>query len=146
MEPLTTAAIAIGAVVGKKALEKTGEKIGEALSNKIGKFLSALKKQSPQTITAIEQAQEQPLDYGQAIREVEVIAQANPEVNQTMEELAVLAQDNPPPNLAEILSEIKKAVENSQQSYPATFIQNIGKAINAAQTQTIDQRNSTFNL
>lgn len=56
------------------------------------------------------------------------------------------AETNPPANLAEILREIKEAVEKSQKSYPSSFIQNTGKAINAAQTQTIDQRDSIFNI
>lgn len=74
------------------------------------------------------------------------MAQANPEVAQAVEELALLTENNPPSNWAEILREIKASVEKSQQPYPSTFIQNIEKAINAAQTQTIDQRNSTFNI
>ncbi len=146
MEPLSTAAIAIGSVVATKALEKTGEKVAEALWDKTGKFLVKLKKQSPQTVSAIEKAPEQPLDYGKAVLEIESAAQANPEVNQAMQELALLTENNPPSNLAEILREIKATVEKSQQPYPSTFIQNIEKAINAAQNQTIDQRGSTFNL
>ncbi|MBW4609026.1 MAG: hypothetical protein KME22_17915 [Hassallia sp. WJT32-NPBG1] len=146
MEPLTTAAIAIGTVVATKALEKTGEKVGEALWDKTGKFLVTLKKQSPHTVTAIEKAPEQPLDYGKAVVEVEWAAIANPEVNQAMQDLALSTENNPPSNLAEILKEIKAAVEKSQQLYPSTFIQNIEKAINAAQNQTIDQRGSTFNI
>jgi phage tail tape-measure protein len=104
MEPLTTAAIAIGAVVGKKALEKTGEKIGEALSNKISQFLTALKKQSPQTASAIEKVTEQPLDYIQAELEVESAAKANLQVNQAMQELAVAAKDEPNPKFVGIIS------------------------------------------
>ncbi|MGK7949146.1 MAG: hypothetical protein AB4368_10165 [Xenococcaceae cyanobacterium] len=146
MELLTTAAIAIGSVVATKALEKTGEKIGEALFDKTSKFLSSLKKQSPDTVTAIEKAPEQPLDYGKAVLEVESAAKANPEVDRAMQDLALLTENNPPSNLAEILREIKATMEKSQQSYPSTFIQNIEKAINAAQKQTIDQRGSTFNL
>jgi len=146
MEPLTTAAIAIGTVIATKALEKTTEKVTETLLDKTGKFLVTLNKQSPHTVTAIEKAPEQPLDYGKAVVEVESAAKANPEVNQAAQELALLTQKNPPSNLAEILKEIKASVEKSQQSYPSTFIQNIEKAINAAQNQTIDQRGSTFNI
>ncbi len=146
MEPLTTAAIAIGSIIATKALEKTGEKVSEALWDKTGKFIVTLKKQSPHTVTAIEKAPEQPLDYGKAVVEVESAAIANPEVNQAMQDLALLTENNPPSNLAEILKEIKAAVEKSQQSYPSSFTQNIEKAINAAQNQTIDQRGSTFNI
>jgi Flp pilus assembly CpaE family ATPase len=146
MEPLTSAAIAIGTIIATKALEKTGEKVGEALWDKTDKFIVTLKKQSPHTLAAIEKAPEQALDYGKAVLEVESVAKANPEVAQAMQDLASLTENNPPSNLAQILKEIKASVEKSQQSYPSTFIQNIEKAINAAQTQTIDQRGSTFNI
>lgn len=146
MEPLSTAAIAIGSVVATKALEKTGEKVGEALWNKTSNFLVTLKKHSPHTITAIEKAQKQPLDYGKAILEVESAATKNVEVNQAMQDVALSAGKNPPSNLAEILKEIKASVEKSQQPLPSTFIQNISKAINAAQNQNIDQRGSTFHF
>lgn len=36
MEPLTTAAIALSSVIAIKALEKTGEKVGEALWHRAG--------------------------------------------------------------------------------------------------------------
>ena len=83
MEPLSTAAIllkgvayanAIGSVIATKALEKTGEKVGEALWDKTGKFLVTLKKHAPYTVTAIEQAPEQPLDCGNAVLDVESAA------------------------------------------------------------------------
>ncbi len=140
MEPLTTAAIAIGTIIATKALEKTTEKVTETLLDKTGKFLVTLKKQSPHTVAAIEKAPEQALDYGKAVLEVESAAKANSEVAQAMEDLALLAKNNPPSNLAQILREIKASVEKSQQSYPSTFIQNIEKAINAAQTQTIEPK------
>lgn len=104
MEPLSTAAIAIGSVVATKALEKTGEKVGEALCEKAGKFLVTLKKHAPYTVTAIEKAPEQPLDYGKAVVEVETAAQANPEVNQAMEDLAVAASSEQNPKIAEIIN------------------------------------------
>ncbi|MHC5673084.1 hypothetical protein [Nostoc sp.] len=61
MEPLTAGAIAIGTVIATKALEKTGEKVGETLWDKTGKFLASLEKQSPGTITVIEKVPGQPL-------------------------------------------------------------------------------------
>ncbi|MFN6570072.1 hypothetical protein [Dendronalium sp. ChiSLP03b] len=104
MEPLTTAAIAVGSILATKALEKTGEQIGETLWNKTGQFLVTLKKQSPHTVTAIEQAPEQPLDYGKAVVEVESAAKANPEVAEAAQELAQAAKAEPNPKLAEILA------------------------------------------
>ncbi|WP_373525768.1 hypothetical protein [Nostoc sp.] len=104
MEPLTTAAIAIGSIIATKALEKTGEKVGEALWDKTGKFLVTLKKHSPYTVAAIEKAPEQALDYGKAVLEVESAAKANPEVAQAAQELAAAAKAEPNPKLAEILA------------------------------------------
>lgn len=146
MEPLTAGAIAVGTIVATKVLEKTTEKGTEILLDKAGKFLVTLKKHSPNTVVAIEKAPSQQLDYGKAVLEVESAAKANPEVAQAAQELATVAETYPPSNLAEILRGIKEAVEKSQKSYPSNFIQNIEKAINAAQTQTIDQRGSTFNF
>ncbi len=146
MEPLTASVIAVGTIVATKVLEKTTEKGTEILLDKAGKFLVTLKKHSPHSVVAIEKAPQEPLDYGKAVLEVESAAKANPEVAQAAQELVTAAETNPPANLAEILREIKEAVEKSQKSYPSTFIQNVEKAINAAQTQTIDQRGSTFNI
>ncbi|NJL64635.1 MAG: hypothetical protein HC903_25990 [Methylacidiphilales bacterium] len=105
MEPLSTAAIAIGTVIATKALEKTGEKVGEALWDKTGKFLVTLKKHAPYTVTAIEKAPEQPLDYGKAVLEVESAAKANPEVKQAMEDVAVVAKAETNPKVVEVLNE-----------------------------------------
>ncbi|MEH2364593.1 hypothetical protein [Nostoc sp.] len=104
MEPLTAGAIAIGTVIATKALEKTGEKVGEALWDKTGQFLVTLKKHSPDTVVAIEKAPSQALDYGKAVLEVESAAKANPEVNQAMQELAAAAKAEPNPRLNEILA------------------------------------------
>ncbi|MEH2043925.1 hypothetical protein [Nostoc sp.] len=104
MEPLTAGAIAIGTVIATKALEKTGEKVGEALWDKTGQFLVTLKKHSPDTVVAIEKAPSQPLNYGKAVLEVESAAKANPEVNQAMQELAAAAKAEPNPRLNEILA------------------------------------------
>ncbi|BAZ68461.1 MAG: hypothetical protein KME28_25290 [Pelatocladus maniniholoensis HA4357-MV3] len=43
MEPFTAGAIAIGTVIATKALEKTGEKVGETLWDKTGHFKHPLK-------------------------------------------------------------------------------------------------------
>ncbi|MEH2384439.1 MAG: hypothetical protein V7K14_01315 [Nostoc sp.] len=104
MEPLTTAAIAIGSIIATKALEKTTENVTGTLLDKTGKFLITLKKHSPHTVAAIERAPEQPLDYGKAILEVESAAKANPEVAQAAQELAEAAKAEPNPKLAEILA------------------------------------------
>ena len=120
MEPLTAGAIAIaiGAVIATKAVEKTGEKVGETLWNKTGEFIVTLKKHSPHTVVAIEKAPSQPLDYGKAVLEVESVAKANPEVNQAVQELVAAAKADP-----EIASKVKQ-LETNINSQPATVINN----------------------
>jgi hypothetical protein len=104
MEPLSTAAIAIGSVIATKALEKTGEKVGEALWDKTGKFIVTMKKHAPHTITEIEEAPKEPLDYGKAVLEVESAAKANPEVNQAMQDVAAAAKAETNPKIVEIVN------------------------------------------
>ncbi|MGB3507763.1 MAG: hypothetical protein WBA93_00650 [Microcoleaceae cyanobacterium] len=118
MDPFTTAAVALGTVVGTKALEKTGEKIGEVVWDKSAKFLETLKQESPNTVKAIEQAPDQPLDYGQAVLEVEQAATENPDVAQRMQELATAAKADPNPKLAEILQEIAEELKSQKSSMP----------------------------
>jgi hypothetical protein len=111
MEPFTTAAIAIGSVVATKALEKTGEKVGETLWQQTGNFLNSLKKESPDTVTAIEKAPGQPLDYGKAVLETETAAKANPEVAQRMQELVAMVETEP--LLKDLVNSIKSQTQQT---------------------------------
>jgi len=106
MEPLTltAGAIALGTVITTKALEKTGEKVGESLWNKTSQFLVTLNKHSPHTVLAIEKSPSQPLDFGQAVLEVESAAQSHPEVNRALQELVSAAKAEPNPKFNEILA------------------------------------------
>lgn len=128
MEPLTAGAIAIGTVIATKALEKTGEKVGETLWDKTGQFLVTLKKHSPHTVVAIEKAPQEPLDYGKAVLELESAAIAHPEVNLAVQELMAQAEANPPSNLAETLKEIAKILEESAVQPTGDNIQMSGKS------------------
>ena len=111
MEPFTTAAIAIGSVVATKALETTGEKVGETLWQQTGNFLNSLRNESPDTVTAIEKAPEQPLDYGKAVLETEAAAKANPEVAQRMQELVAMVETEP--LLKDLVNSIKSQTQQT---------------------------------
>lgn len=112
MEPLTTAVIAIGSLVATKALEKGGEKVGEALFDKTNSFFTALKQQSPETVITIEKALEEPIHHRNAVVEVKSAAQANPRVNQAMQELAAVAKVDPKigSKVQELEAELNKQV------------------------------------
>ncbi|MBC6455780.1 MAG: hypothetical protein GDA43_23495 [Hormoscilla sp. SP5CHS1] len=108
--------MALGTLVGTKVLEKTGEKVGEAVWDKGAKFLDSLKLESPDTVMAIEQAPEQPLDYGEAVLEISSAAQANSEISRRMEELAAAGKANPHPKFAEVIEKIEAALQSQQPS------------------------------
>lgn len=117
MDPLAGAAIAVSSIIVTKALEKTGEKVGENVWEKMGKFVTSLKQVSPQTVTAIEKAPEEPLDYGKAIFEVESVAKTSPELSQIMSELVKAIEAEP---------SFKELVNNTlkSQSQQASVINN----------------------
>ncbi|MGF1937438.1 MAG: hypothetical protein RM347_024140 [Nostoc sp. ChiQUE02] len=126
---LETAAIAVGTIIATKALEKTGEKVGEALWDKAGKFLVTLKKQSPQTVVAIEKAPEQPLDYGKAVLEVQSAAQDNPEVTQAVEELAQAAKAELNPKFIQSIQEFADTLKSQPQQPNSINYQNLANEI-----------------
>ncbi|MDF5739691.1 MULTISPECIES: hypothetical protein [unclassified Nostoc] len=115
MEPLTTAAIAIGSIIATKALEKTTEKVTDTLLDKTGKFLVTLKKQSPHTVVAIEKIPEQPRNYVNAVLEVQSAAQANPEVAQAAQELAQAAKAEPNPNFIQSIQQLADTLKSQPQ-------------------------------
>ncbi|MGD1698731.1 hypothetical protein [Dapis sp. BLCC M229] len=110
MEPITILT-ALAAVLGTKALEKTGENIGQVVWDKSAKLMKYLKQESPGAIAAIEQASEQPLDYGQAVLEMQEAAE-NPDVAQTIQELAAAVEENSHPKLTEVVAEIREALKS----------------------------------
>jgi altronate dehydratase len=104
MEPLTTGAIAVATVLATKALEKIGENIGDTLSHQTQQFLELLKQRLPGTFAAIEQAPEQPLNYGQAVLEIETAAKTDTNIRQAIQELVAAAKAAQNPKIADILA------------------------------------------
>jgi hypothetical protein len=82
-------------MVANETTKTLGKKISDTLLQKTGDFLNALRKESPDTVTAIEKAPEQPLDYGKAVLEIEAVAKANPEVALKMQELVAIVETEP---------------------------------------------------
>jgi hypothetical protein len=95
MDPASLTAAAIATLVITKAFEKTGEIIGEKAWEAGGNLLSLLKRKAPDTAKAIEMAQAQPLDYGQAYllgEQVEAAAKQDAEIDQAVTDVANAAQ------------------------------------------------------
>ena len=104
MEPLTTGAIAVATLLATKALEKIGENIGDTLTHKTQQFSELLKQRLPGTFAAIEKAPEQPLNYGQAVLEIETAAKTDPNISQVIQELVAAAKAEQNPKIADILA------------------------------------------
>ena len=104
MEPLTTVAIAVATLLATKALEKIGENIGDTLTHKTQQFSELLKQRLPGTFAAIEKAPEQPLNYGQAVLEIETAAKTDPNISQVIQELVAAAKAEQNPKIADILA------------------------------------------
>jgi hypothetical protein len=102
MEPVTLTAAAIATLVITKAFEKTGEILGEKALEQGGKLLSLLKRKEPTTAKAIEQAQTQPLDYGQAYLIGQQVEEAAKKDNEIAEAVAALAKAKPNPCLSKL--------------------------------------------
>ncbi|HEY9691667.1 MAG TPA: hypothetical protein V6D15_05655 [Oculatellaceae cyanobacterium] len=106
MEPvsLTAGAIAIATIILTKAVEKTGEKLGEAVLEKGGNLMKLLQHKSPETASALqvvaqrpELAEQQPEDYGVAVLEakVEEAAKSDSEIAAAILNLAEMVKSQP---------------------------------------------------
>lgn len=142
MEPITILT-AIATVLATKALEKTGENIGDAVTERVRQFWSLLKHESPDTASAIALAPEQPLDYDRVRLEVQSVCDRNDELKQILIQLVAAAQADPNP----ILAQYRQAVADTLQSQTPT-VQNLAKLaekinnLNQAQTINITQNNT----
>lgn len=122
MDPLTIAATAVAATMMTKAFEKTGEKLGEKVFDQSEKFLTSLRIKSPETASAIQKVPQEPLDFGQAVLEVDALAKTDSELAETIQVLAATAEQDPNLKLAEIVQEIVSTLKSQQPT-----VQNMGK-------------------
>lgn len=135
---LIHSAISFGTVVATKLNDKAGDAIVNTVPDKAKKFLQFLKKQSPEIVTAIEQANEQPLNYGQAVLEIEAAANSNPEIAEAMQELSAAAKAQPPSGLEQILQEIKESMKSQSSNIESSG--KIAKKITAEKGAMVAQK------
>jgi len=146
MEDLTMTAVRVVATVVVGKILGAG---WDALKDKVAKFLDSLKQVSPNTVTEIEQASEQPLDYRKAVLEIESAAKANSEVARRMEELAAAGKANPHPKFAEVIEKIEAALQSQQSKVENVNFSKIAEEIKAEKmgmvgSFNIKQQNNTF--
>ncbi len=117
---LTTAATAIATIFFTKVIEKPGENLGQLLWDKTQNLVLRLKGKSDKIASLLEGNQQQPLDYGEAVLELKVLADKDPELAKAIKEVEAEVQQNP--DLAKMVQTLAQAI----QSQPPT-IQNSGK-------------------
>ncbi|MBD2166451.1 hypothetical protein H6G04_18810 [Calothrix membranacea FACHB-236] len=111
MEPVSLTAAAIATLVITKAFEKTGEKLGEKVLEEGEKLLSKLKEKKPSTANAIELAQQQPLNYGEAVlEEVKAAAQADPDINKAIKDVEAVVKAEP--NYLQAIEKLESAIKS----------------------------------
>jgi len=116
-DPVSLSAGAIAVLVATKALEKTGEKLGDSTWKLVSQFLTSLRRKDPTTATAIEKvsqqpslAEQQPENFGTAvlIQRVEDIARNDSEIQEAAQAIANTLQNHPGAvvNLAKVAEKI----------------------------------------
>ncbi|MDI9639542.1 hypothetical protein QM565_27935 [Geitlerinema splendidum] len=113
MEPILAAALAISTIITTKALEKTGEKVGEAVIDRTDRVLASLRNKSPETVTAIEVSPEK-LDYPRTVETFKALADRDLQFAQLLQELVAAAQTDPNPKLSNFISQ-QPTVYNAQK-------------------------------
>lgn len=152
MEPVTLTAVAtaIAIIVLTKALEKTGEKLGEAALDKSRELIEQLhnKNKLPLLADATQQNPQQPLDYGKAVLELKAAADADTEIAQSVREVEAAA-NNDQSESAEEIQKLAKQIE-SQPSVVNNFAKladqiKVEKGSTVAQQVIIEQQHNTYN-
>ncbi len=112
MEPIELTAAAIAYPFLVKYVEKVGEGLSEKTFEQAGKLWQRVKGMPANTFAALKPAQENPFpeDFEAAIREMEAVANQNPEFKQDIIDVVAVAKEEHPEdvkNLEAKLEEIK---------------------------------------
>ncbi|MEL7037540.1 MAG: hypothetical protein AAFO04_18235 [Cyanobacteria bacterium J06592_8] len=130
MEPIELTVAALAALIITKATGKVGDKLGDKIVEQGGVLLEQLYHKSPQTASAIAKVNETPLDWGQAVIDVEATAKTDPEIAQIVEDLEVTISEDA--DLRKKLEEIAATIK-SQQTSTQNYQNTIEKVVNLAQ-------------
>ena len=109
MEPITTAAIALATIVFSKAAEKSGENLGQLLSDKTENLVKKLAGRFSQNIDLEENRRS--LQNQEAILKIEALAEHDSELARSIEEVATEANKESNPQFRELLREFVAEAE-----------------------------------
>ncbi len=127
MEPIsiTAVATAITTIFFTKAIEKTGENLGEFLSNKTKILIGKLSRKSAKVKGLLEAEEQQPLQIGEAILEVKQIADREPEIAEAILEVETAAKDELNSKFQDEINQVKQEAAQLVGQQPT--IQNMTK-------------------
>ena len=110
MEPLsiTAVATAITTIFFTKAIEKTGEDLGEFLSNKTKILIGKLSRKSAKVKGLLEANKQQPLQIEEAILEVKQIADQDSEIAEAILEVETAAKDESNSKFQEEINQVQQ--------------------------------------
>ena len=109
IEPITTAAIALATIVFRKAAEKSGENLGQLLSDKTENLVKKLAGRFSQNIDLEENRRS--LQNQEAILKIEALAEHDSELARSIEEVATEANKESNPQFRELLREFVAEAE-----------------------------------
>lgn len=108
--------IAISTMMLQKVFEKTGEVLGEKVTEQSAKLLSSLKQKSPETVSDIESYPDKAPNYSRAVVAIEALTSIDPEVAEAVRNLAVAAIEDPDAKLYEPLKEFVSNLSYQEQT------------------------------
>ncbi|OZH52173.1 hypothetical protein AFK68_26095 [Hydrocoleum sp. CS-953] len=150
MEPIELSVAAIAYPFLVKYVEKAGEGLSEKTFEQAGKLWQRVKAMPENTFAALKPAEDNPFpkDFEAAIREMEAVANQNPELNQDIIDVVEVAREEHPEylkNLKAKLEEIKSqgvTAENINALFQGSTI--TGSAVNRDSNNNVVIQNPTF--
>ena len=148
MEPvsITAVAAAITTIFFTKTIEKTGDNLGEFLSNKTKLLVSKLSSKSTRLRGLLESNDKPPVENGEAILEVKTIAEQDPEIAKEIRAIESAVQEEPNTKFQSGIQQVKQ--EASELFGQQSNIQNLTKLaekIAVLNQGYIETQNNTFN-
>ena len=109
MEPIELTAAAIALPFFSFYMEKAGEGLGEKTAEQVGKLWQIIQRKPADITPVLKSAEtEFPVDFGQAILELEAAANQDTEINQAVIDVAKVAKEESPEDVKKIEAEIEK--------------------------------------
>ena len=104
MEPMLAMALGVLTIVGNKALEKGGEKFGEAVIEKAGDVMTSLRGKSLETAEEIEKSPSQ-IDYVKILEKIQPLVEKDPVLAKQLADLVEVAKNDPNSKLSHFMAQ-----------------------------------------